>query len=467
MRPSDRDAQEHHASHPLGLIRSACPGIAWPAAPGADGAQALALQFQLELSQWYRPEQLQELQFRQLDALLRHAHATVPYYRERWSGIYDPGVPLTLERFSRLPVLTRRALQNEFEALKSASPPPEHGAPVETRSSGSTGMPVRVLKTPLSDLVWQGIMLREQLWHGRDLAGTLAVIRRTVEQQESRGWGGSIDAVASTGRAVLLSIATEAAAQLSWLEQHQPDYLLTYPSNVAELARLALERGTRLTRLREVLTIGEVVAPEHRALCRQAWNVPIVDAYSAEEAGYMALQCPGSEHYHVQAESALVEILDTRGKPCAPGQAGLVVVTPLHAFAMPLVRYVVGDYAEPGPPCSCGRGLPVLNRVMGRTRNTLVLENGERYWPFFGTHRFTDLAPIVQHQFVQKTHGVIEARLMTARPLTPEEEQRFTAHVQARLPAPFEIRIAYVREIPRGAGGKYEDLVSEIGGGES
>jgi phenylacetate-CoA ligase len=402
------------------------------------------------------------LQYRQLDILLKHAYATVPYYRERWSGIYDPAAPLTPERFSRLPVLTRSALQQNFERLKSRAPLPEHGPPGETRSSGSTGMPVRVLKTSLDDLIWQGIMLREHLWRRRDLAGKLAVIRRSTRQQEVLGWDAVLDAIAATGRAVLLPIGTEIASQLAWLVEQQPDYLLTYPSNAAALARLALERGVRLPRLREVMTLGEVVTPELRALCRQAWDVPVVDAYSAQEVGYLGLQCPGYEHYHVQAECAVVEILDTRGKPCTAGQAGLVVATPLHGFAMPLVRYVVGDYAEAGGPCPCGRGLPVLNRVMGRTRNTLVLETGERYWPFFGTHRFTDIAPVLQHQFVQKSFGVIEARLVTARPLTAGEERQFERHVQSRLPVPFELKLVYVREIPRSASGKYEDFMSEI-----
>ena len=445
-----------------GLVRSACPATAWPALPGPDAAQALALQFQLELSQWYDPQTLWELQYRQLDVLLRHAHATVPYYRERWAGLYDPAVLITPERFSRLPVLTRSALQQHFEALKSTASLPEHGPPAETRSSGSTGVPVRVLKTPLNDLLWQGHMLRDHLWHARDFSGKLAVIRRNVEEGELRVWDPFLDAVTATGRAVLLPIGTEIARQLDWLAREAPDYLLTYPSNAAELARLALERGERLPGLREILTFGEVVTPALRALCREAWNARVVDAYSAQEVGYMGLQCPHHEHYHVQAECLLLEVLDARGRPCAPGETGLVVVTPLHAFAMPLVRYVVGDYAQAGHPCPCERGLPVLARIMGRTRNTLVLETGERYWPFFGTHGFTDIAPIKQHQFIQKSFRVIEARLVPARPLTADEERRFERHVQSRLPVPFEIRLVYVPEIARSASGKYEDFMSEI-----
>jgi phenylacetate-CoA ligase len=416
----------------------------------------------LELSQWYRADQLRTLQFRQLDVLIRHAHDTVPYYRERWAGIYDSATPLSEETFARFPVLTRGALLEHFATLKSAAPPAGHGKPAEVRSSGSSGRPVRVLKTPLNELLWQGVMLREHLWHGRDLGARFAVIRRNVQAGEVRGLGGVIGSLTNAGVGVLLPVATEIGRQLAWLEEQQPDYLLTYPSNVAELARLALERGTGLPKLREIMTMGEVVSPELRALCRTAWNVPVVDAYSAEEVGYLALQCPDCEHYHVQAETAIVEILNTRGKPCAPGETGLVIVTPLHGFAMPLVRYAVGDYATAGKPCPCGRGLPVLERVMGRTRNTLVLESGERYWPFFGTHAFTDIAPILQHQFVQKSYGLIEARLVTGRALTRDEEEAFKRHVQSRLPAPFEIRLVYVPEIARTPGGKFEDLVSEI-----
>jgi phenylacetate-CoA ligase len=447
---------------PISFFRSDLPGAVWPAIPATDGAQALALQFQLERSQWHTPEQLGEAQYRQLDTLLRHAYASVPYYRERWKGVYDPDLPLTPERFARLPVLTRRALQQHFEALKSAAPPPAHGAPGETSTSGSTGMPVRVLKTPLTDLVWQSCVLREHLWHRRDPTARLAVIRHNIEAGEAQGWGPAIDIVAKTGPAALLPVSVEVGAQLRWLEEQQPDYLLTYPSNLADLAGLAMARGTRLTRLREARTLGEVVTPELRALCRKAWNVAVVDAYSAQEVDYLGLQCPDHEHYHVPSEFVLVEVLDRRGRQCAPGQTGLVAATPLHNFAMPLVRYMVGDYAEVGGRCPCGRGLPVLARIMGRVRNMLRLASGESYWPLFGAKTFSEIAPVLQCQFVQKNFHLIEARLVSAERLTAEQEERLRGHVLARLPAGLQLAFKYVSEIPRSAGGKYEDFVSEV-----
>jgi phenylacetate-CoA ligase len=260
----------------------------------------------------------------------------------------------------------------------------------------------------------------------------------------------------------LLPVSNSVEVQLRWLEEQQPDYLQTFPSNLAELARLALARDTRLARLREAWTVGEIVTPELRALCRDAWGVKVVDAYTTEEVGYLGLQCPDHEHYHVQSEFIAVEVIDTRGKPCRPGQVGPVVVTPLHNFAMPLVRYVLGDYAEAGPACACGRGLPVLSRIMGRVRNMLVTASGQLYWPSFGTRRLTDIAPVLQHQLVQKDFDLIEVRLVTARILSPEEEQAIRRRILSRLPAPFEIRFVYLNEISRSASGKFEDFMSEV-----
>src|SRR5688572_21343958 len=187
-------------SEPANLLRSSIPGIAWPAIPGPEAAQMLALQFQLERSQWLPAEVLRELQFRQLDELLRHAWATVPYYRERWDGCYDPREPLTPASFSRIPLLTRPELQGKFEALKSTAVPPAHGRVAESRTSGSTGQPVRVLKTDLVQFMWQAIVLREHHWFGRDLGGKLAAIRQGADNGEADGWGPATDSIFRTGR---------------------------------------------------------------------------------------------------------------------------------------------------------------------------------------------------------------------------------------------------------------------------
>ncbi len=432
-------------------VRSALPGVTWPALPAPADAAVLALLLQLDASQWLPPERLREAQDAQLEALLEHARETVPRYRgERLASLRET------------PILSRRELLERFEALKSERLPRGHGAAKETRTSGSTGRPVRLLKTDLTALLWRALTLRDHAWHGRDLSRKLAVVRQGMREGTGRDWGTATHGLLATGPCVARSPASSVEAILEWLLAEQPAYLLTYPSLLRELARACLARGVHLQGLAEVRAFGELLDPDTRALCREAFGVPLTDLYSAQEAGYIALQCPRSEHYHVQAESLIVEVLDDSGRACAPGEIGRVVVTDLHNFAMPLLRYDLGDFAEVGEPCACGRGLPVLKRIVGRVRNTLVTASGERYWPSFGVRGFPDIAPVLQHQFVQKSYDLIEARLVVARPLDSEQERRLAERIVARLPAGFRVQFAYCERIGRGAGGKYEDFVSEV-----
>lgn len=444
---------EAHAADSM-PIRPALPGALWPAIPAAGGAAVLAVLSQLERTQWLRPERLLELQRRQLEALLAHARATVPYYREQWSG-----APADL---AGLPLLERRALQEQRDALRSNAAPAAHGAISESSTTGSTGAPVRVAKTQLTGIFWNAFTLRDHLWQRRDFSARLAVIRHGLSAGEAPNWGAATAGLVDTGPCVMLGLQADVDAQLAWLAREDPEYLLSYPSIVAELVRASLARGLRLTRLREVRTLGEALGSDVRALCREAWGVPLTDTYSAEEVGYIALQCPQGEHYHVQSEGVVVEVLRDDGLPCAAGEVGRVVITELHNFAMPLVRYAIGDYAEVGEPCACGRGLPVLRRILGRVRNMLVTADGRRYWPLFGSRDYAEFAPVLQSQMVQHALDRVELRLVVSAPLTADQERRLREHALSRLPAGLGLEIEYVERIERGAGGKFEDFVCAL-----
>ncbi len=447
----------------LERLHSAVSGTVWPAIPPPSGALPLAIQFQLARSEWWSGEKLKAAQFRQLAQVLQHAHANVPFYREQWTRCgYQPDVPLTGELFMALPLLRRSDLQQRFGELKATTMPAGHGTIVEDSTTGSTGVPVRFLKTSMTRLYWEAVTLRDHLWHQRDFSGVLAVIRSKVKPGAYSGWGPSTDVVLRTGPSYVCDIATDVDSQLDWLVEKNPDYLLTLATNGKALALRSLERGIKLPRLREVRVFGETLPPDARELCRRAWNVPLTDCYSSNEVGYMALQCQEHEHYHVQAEHNLVEVLDERGRPCTPGQVGRVVVTTLHNFALPLIRYEIGDYAEVGAPCACGRGLPVLKRVLGRTRNMLVLPDGRRHWPSFPSKAWSGVVSIRQLQLIQDAPDHIEARLVLADELTAEEADKLIKILQGCLAYPFPITLRRVETIERTPGSKYEDFICRI-----
>ena len=457
------------------IPKSAISNIDWPAVPSPSAAVLLALQQQLRETEWLAPAELERLQLEALSRLLGHACETVPYYRDNadYTALWGTG-RLSGQDWARLPVLTRDDVQDAAGALLSEQVPSDHQPLADTLTSGTTGPPVRTVGSLVTGLFWMAITLREQLWHGRDLGGTLAAIRAEQSDQMPpegltlSGWGPAIEGVYPTGPCQLFSMQHDVEVQADWLRKQNPDCVLSYPSNLLALARHFRATGAKLPRLRDVCSYGEVVQPEVRIACAETWDVDVVDMYSTQEVGYIALQCPRGTEYHVQSESVLVEVLDNDGEPCKPGQVGSVVVSTLHNYAMPLLRYEVGDYAEVGETCGCGRGLPVLTRIVGRERNMLVLPSGDKEWPSFPSAAWAHIDAIRQLQAVQVSLDRLEARVIGPRPMTADEEAEVGALLSAGLGERLEISFRYLESNDsgpglRGPGLKFEDFISLVG----
>jgi phenylacetate-CoA ligase len=424
---------------------------------------ALALHWQFEQSQWFTPERLLEIQMQQLGELLRHARQHVPSYRERIKcAEIDPAVPLNLEAFRRLPVLRRADVQAAGKALFSLAPPRQHGKAIPGRSSGSTGRPVEYISNELCQLFWRTLTLREHFWHQRDFGGKLAVIRAGVKTADMPGWGPSTDVAFATGPSACFDIHSDLDAQAAWLQAQDPDYLLAYPSTLLGLAQLYQAGRFRLTRIKALRSFGEAFDTQARQYCRDAFQVPIADTYSASEVGYIALQCPLSGHYHIQSETVFAEVLRDDGEPCEAGETGRIVVTPLHNFSMPLIRYEIGDHVRLGGACPCGRGLLVIEQILGRQRNLLTLPDGRRFWPFLHMMEWPLIAPVLQAQAVQKSLREIEIRLVLARPMREDEQARLAEFILGHLPQAFNLRFSFHDAIAKSASGKFEDFLSEI-----
>ena len=446
--------------------------ILWPSIPQGRRAQILGMLFQLERSQWQSPEYTRKLQFEQIHQLLCHAYQTTSFYRERLDTLgWRPGTALTEEFWREVPILDRIDIQREGEALRSMAVPLTHGQSWEILTTGSTGRPVLVHGTDVTHFFWCCLTLRDHLWHKRDFSLSLAVIRDQATSspvgETFENWGRATVDVFRTGSSAAFNINTPVDEQASWLLNVNPHYLLSYPTNIAALANHFAKSGNTLPNLREVRTFGEVLDPNVREACQRAFGVGVTDCYSANEVGYVALQCPQAFHYHIQSESVFVEILDDRGRVCAPGEFGRVVVTALHNMSTPLIRYDIGDIARAGEQCDCGRGLPVISRILGRQRNMLTLPDGRQIWPTFG-----DLESIKaslggiqlasQFQFIQHGRRDIEMKAVVSQPWTPEEEQRIRNYYRTIMHPDICLRFSYVDAIPRGPSGKFEDFVSAL-----
>lgn len=282
-----------------------------------------------------------------------------------------------------------------------------------SRTSGSTGIPVVVPKTRDSVIWYTATNLRELQWRQWDLNLKKVSILARNKVDEVRG------------KTFIKKLAPILELQ-KYLETVQPDYLYTYPSivNLLDLSKLY--------NLKDIKTVGETGAT----------------SYSSEETGTIALQCPDNKDvYHVM-ENIIVESDPVYG----------AVITDLTNPV--ITRYALGDIIELDDElCKCGRTLPVIKKIYGRSRNMLRLANGDRIWPTIGEPLFCTITnKIIRHQAIQKDLNNVEINLQVSDKLTDSEESALKSLVIKSLGFDhIECSIKYVEGFPMG---KFEAFVS-------
>ena len=430
-----------------------------------DRPQIIAFLRALDKTQYLAPDHMLAYQRRLLGPLLRHARDETAFYADRLARLFRTNDSIDWDRWPELPILTRQDVQENFEALSARSLPPVAGDTTEDTSSGSTGRPVTYLQTDLQNLAAACCSERFFTWHGLRPEALAARIRATKNPEAAYPHGRFHNwwRVSREESPVMdLTIATTHADQIEWLKRLKPAYLLTYPSNMRELARLAAEMGEEL-RFELVLTFGEMISEDMRVAIRDYFGREPLDRYGASEIGHISATCPVSFKHHVAPEVVLLEILDEDDNPVGPGEEGRIVLTPFYNLAMPLIRYDVGDRGVlSGEPCCCGRTLPVFDRLLGRTRNIFRFADGTACWPVLLGNEMSPFVASRQFQVVQRTRSDIEFRYVPAHTDQVNDLAGLTAYIRRRLHPSVNVTLTAMSCIERSPSGKYEDYLSLV-----
>lgn len=382
--------------------------------------------------------------------IIKYATEHVPFYK----GI-NP-----LSSLSDMPIITKKMIQanpNMFKSDEAGIIPY-----IEVSSSGSTGMPLTVLKTHDQICLELDEFLEECDLHQVDLQSKYAIIRAGATIANYDHWL-FVHPSIKTGPSCVIPSSTDVVTQLLWLNKHQPRYLLTHPSNLKELVKVSFD-VLKPTSLEFVRTIGEPVTDALRKMVRNAWGIEIIDLYSSRECGRIAYQCPHEPtKYHIQNDNVFVEVLNERNENCLPGEIGRVVVTCLESYLMPLIRYENGDYAEVGQTCPCLNNSKTLRRIIGRERNMITLSDGTKHWPSFPSEEWTTISQTIrQFKLIQHTVDDIEVQLVCDYNLAPIQEIQIGLMLNRRFSSEFEYNFTYLNELQIGKNGKFEDFVSNV-----
>ncbi|MHC4550538.1 MAG: phenylacetate--CoA ligase family protein [Planctomycetota bacterium] len=325
--------------------------------------------------------ELARLRRRRREALLAHAAAHVPFYREVFAaaGLETPDAAAALGRddasFARLPLLTREGLGGEPDRLVARDRPRRSRV---RRTSGSTGRPTSVRLDVRSLARHRAAKARARGWLGV-APGDRWVMLWGRDEPRTLRYAAAVELAENRRVLALDELEDEAAARaVARLRRFDPVLLYGFASGLVRLAELwgaaAVPRS-----LRAVISTAELLSPAGARRLAETFGVPVGLEYGLTEAQLVAGTCAAGA-LHIAEENVHVEILRD-GAPAAPGETGEIVITDLHGYAAPLIRYATGDAgALVGEPCSCGRAHRRLDLQIARTCELFELD-GRVYHP--------------------------------------------------------------------------------------
>lgn len=415
----------------------------------------------LEESEWFTEEQIKSRQNACLARIVDHHSQWNPHFKQRLANQNLNARDVnTLEGLKKLKPITKRDIQQAGASFNSQAVPPSHAPILKSQTSGRTGEPVTIYKTQMNQLFFCAIAAREHKWWQHNYKHRLASIRannRVYEEVEN--WGGPISELFETGPAVGIPLNIPVREQNEYLKKFNPDMLSVHAGVLNALCSIWEQEGYSLN-LKHIKNVGETLHSDLRDRVKKITGVVIEDIYSSSEVNCISLECPGTSLQHIMSETLIVEVLNEQGLECQEGEIGRVVVTDLYNTMNPLIRYDIGDYAEVGGHCPCGRHMPTLKRIIGRERGLFRRANGDKFWPMAGQHSASSVVKVNQWQMIQHSLTDIEYKLVTDNPLTKEQHSKLLEIFQKTLG--FDcVRITEYREqIP--TDGKYEESICLI-----
>ena len=414
------------------------------------------------------PRDLARYQEGFLVRLVRHAHERLPFYRDRLAPLFSPDGKIDLSCWNEVPILKRDQVVAMGREMRVAELPPGYGAIGEFRTSGSTGIPLEIASNGLVFLTANALFTRMASWFGLDLTKPLASIRRFTNEPNPPGPHGQVSVGWSLGKQsgplYEFELMTPVEQQLEWLSLHKAPYLLTQPSGALALSHAITTAQRQALGIEFVFLAGETIPNGAREFIAERLGARAAGIYSCQEIGMLACECETAPHYHVAAENALVEIVDDHGRDVAVGERGRTVVTGLFNYAMPFIRYELGDIALAGnAPCRCGRTLPVISEIEGRSRNVFVFRDGSRIWPRAAMVRpMQAYVPFLRFQLVQLDHERIELRYISDGSGRLPDLDGLNAYARKVLHPSIELSIREMTTFTPGPGGKIEEFISHI-----
>jgi phenylacetate-CoA ligase len=256
---------------------------------------------------------------------------------------------------------------------------------------------------------------------------------------------------------------------LDILERGGCHQIFGYPSAIYLLCLHARNerRNLRCLGVKVVFVTGEVLFPYQREVIAETLNCPVANGYGGRDSALIAHECPQGG-MHVLSDAVILEIIDPQGRPAQPGEPGEVVITDLYSHEAPFIRYATGDIAMMSSRrCPCGRALPLLEAIDGRSNDSIVAPDGRIINSLALIYSVREIEGIERFRICQKSLDRFHMQLVRNQSYPGNAEERIRRNWVQLLRSPLHVTFEYVSELALERSGKFRHIVSELPAGQS
>jgi phenylacetate-CoA ligase len=416
----------------------------------------------MKKQQYMQVQQVLDLGNRKVRQLLDYACKNVPYYKNVFNEKKILSDQLSgFDDLHRIPVLQKKEL---LEHEKELINPHFRKKLYLRKTGGSTGMTLHFWKEADALAKNDAVMFRCYGWYGIDIG-----------DRQARFWGVPViaklrwkeqlkDFILNRIRISAFDISRESCLkQYERIRKFEPAYFYGYTTAIYGFCLHMKNEGINLNELhlKAVICTAEKMYPHHRNLFSEVFKCPVVDEYGSTENGIIAFQCKQG-NMHIMADHLRVEFLDESDKPVKPGQIGRIVITDLSSFAMPMIRYDIGDRGSPSDrTCSCGVTLPLMDIMEGRKEDFIRTKEGKLIHAAYLCYTLKDDS-VQEFKMYQTAIDTVKVQIVKSSLFNVDSEKLLESNLRTSLGNEMHILFEYLERIPREKSGKLRYFVSEL-----